>query len=164
MTNKILIVDDEPNNLDILNNCLNEAGFEVIIAKSGESALKRIVHIKPDLILLDVMMQGMDGFETCLRLKQNKVVQDVPIIFISAKAESVDKIEGLEMGAVDYIARPFQVNEVIARVNKHLTISNLRKQLEVQNAQLQKAKKEADSANRSKSEFLANMSHEILLP
>jgi PAS domain S-box-containing protein len=139
MTNQILIVDDEPNNLDVLRNCLREAGFKVLVAQNGEKALKRVNHIKPDLILLDVMMPGMDGFETCRRLKENEVTKDTPIIFITAKTESVDKVEGLELGAVDYITKPFQAVEVVARVNKHLTIHNLQKQLEAKNAQLQKS-------------------------
>ncbi len=137
MTNKILIVDDEPNNLAVLDDCLRKAGFNVVTAKSGKSALRRINHIKQDLILLDIMMPGMDGFETCYYLKQNEVTRDTPIIFITAKTESIDKIKGLEMSAVDYITKPFQAIEVIARVNKHLTISNLHKQLKAKNAQLQ---------------------------
>ncbi|MDM8565655.1 response regulator [Candidatus Halobeggiatoa sp. HSG11] len=137
MKNKILIIDDEPNNLDVLRDCLRKDNFKVLVANSGEAALKRIDNIKPDLIMLDIMMQGMDGFETCRRLKKNEITKDTPIIFISAKTDSVDKVEGLNMGAVDYITKPFQTDEVIARVNKHLTIHNLRKQLEAQNAQLQ---------------------------
>ncbi len=137
MSHKILIVDDDENNLDILHNCLHEAGFKVPAVKSGEAALKRVNHIKPDLILLDVMMPGMDGFETCCRLKKNEVTKDTPIIFITGKTDFVDKIKGLEIGAVDYISKPFQPVEVIARVKKHLTISNLQKQLEAKNAQLQ---------------------------
>ncbi|MEK8019783.1 MAG: response regulator, partial [Candidatus Parabeggiatoa sp.] len=124
MPHKILIVDDDENNLDILHNCLQEAGFKVPAVKSGEAALKRVNHIKPDLILLDVMMPGIDGFETCRRLKKNKATKDTPIIFITGKTDFVDKIKGLEIGAVDYISKPFQPVEVIARVKKHLTISN----------------------------------------
>ena len=138
MAGKILIVDDEPNNLDVLRNCLNEAGFKVAVVESGETALKLVAHIKPDLILLDVMMPGMDGFETCRRLKQNEATKDTPIIFITAKTETVDKVAGLKMSAVDYIIKPFQTEEVIARVNKHLTIHNLRKQLEKKNEELEK--------------------------
>ncbi|MDM8564651.1 sigma 54-interacting transcriptional regulator [Candidatus Halobeggiatoa sp. HSG11] len=137
MKNKILIVDDEPNNLDVLRNCLHDAGFKVMIATDGEKALKRVANITPDLILLDIMMPGMDGFETCRCLKQNEITKDIPIIFITAKLETFNKVEGLKMGAVDYITKPFQSEEVIARVNKHLTIHNLRKQLEAQNAQLE---------------------------
>jgi len=110
MTNKILIVDDEPNNLDVLYNCLREAGFKVPVVENGEATLKRVNYIKPDIILLDVMMPGMDGFETCRRLKKHEVTKDTPIIFITAKTEYVDKIKGLEIGAVDYITQPVEVN------------------------------------------------------
>ncbi|MDM8567250.1 sigma 54-interacting transcriptional regulator [Candidatus Halobeggiatoa sp. HSG11] len=137
MKNKILIVDDEPNNLDVLRNCLQDANFEVLVAEDGATALEQVNYTIPDLILLDVIMPGMDGFETCRRLKKKEVTKDTPIIFISAKTETFNKVEGLNMSAVDYITKPFQPEEVIARVNKHLTIHNLRKQLEVQNTQLQ---------------------------
>ncbi len=137
MTDKILVVDDEPHNIGVLYNCLYKAGFKVLVAEDGETALEQADYSKPDLILLDILMPGMDGFETCRRLKKNKATQEIPIIFISAKTEAVDKVEGLEIGAADYITKPFQAEEVVARVNKHLTVSKLRKQLEVQNAQLQ---------------------------
>jgi len=149
MTAKILIVDDEPNNLDVLRNCLSEAGFKVPVVESGETALELVEHIKPDLILLDVMMPGIDGFETCRRLKKNEVTKNTPIIFISAKTESVDKIEGFEIGGVDYITKPFQAVEVIARVNKHLTIRNLQKQLETQNAVLRKNEEQLRKFSRA---------------
>ena len=138
MTDKILIVDDEPNNLDVLRDCLRGAGFKVMAAKDGEKVLERVVHIKPDLILLDILMQGMDGFEICHRLKQNEATKDTPVIFITAvKTGAIDKIKGLKIGAIDYITKPFQAEEVVARINKHLTINHLQKQLEAQNAQLQ---------------------------
>ncbi len=137
MTHKILIVDDEPISLELQRSYLHDAGFKVEVAENGEAALKRVNHIKPDIILLDIMMLGIDGFETCCRLKKNEVTKDTPIIFITAKTDSLDKVKGLEIGAVDYITKPFQRDELIARVNKHLTISNLRKQLEAKNAQLQ---------------------------
>ena len=137
MANKILIVDDEPHNLDVLDNCLEEAGFEVRMTNNGKAALKQAPYIKPDLILLDVRMPGMDGFETCRRLKQNAVTTDIPIIFITIADNTTDKITGFEIGAVDYITKPFQAVEVVARVNKHLTIRHLQKQLEAKNAQLQ---------------------------
>jgi PAS domain S-box-containing protein len=136
MIDKILIVDDEPDNLDVLNNCLRNAGFKVLTAESGEIALKRVNHIKPDLILLDVMMPRMDGFETCRCLKKNEATKDIPIIFITAKTEVIDKVEGLEIGAVDYITKPFQTAEIIARVNNHLTIHRLQKELSQQNQEL----------------------------
>jgi DNA-binding NtrC family response regulator len=137
MTDKILIIDDEPNNLDVLRNCLTEAGFKVSVVDTGETALQLIEHIKPNLILLDVIMPGMDGFETCRRLKNDEVTKDIPIIFITAKTETANKVEGLNMSAVDYITKPFDVIEVIARVKKQLMISRLRQEIEAQNAQLQ---------------------------
>jgi len=137
MPPKILIVDDDPNNLDILHHCLHKAGFKVPAVANGKAALKRIDYIKPDLILLDVMMPGIDGFETCRCLKKHEVTKDTPIIFITGKTNPVDKVKGLEIGAVDYISKPFQPLEVVARVNKHLTIRNVQKQLEAKNAQLQ---------------------------
>ncbi len=137
MTDKILIVDDEPNNLNVLRNCLRETGFNVSVAIDGKTALKRVNHIKPDLILLDIMMPDMDGFEVCRRLKQNEAIQGTPIIFLTARTDTIDKIKGLEISAVDYITKPFQTEEVVARVNKHLTINNLRQRLEAKNTQLQ---------------------------
>jgi PAS domain S-box-containing protein len=148
MMNKILIVDDEPNNLDVLRDCLRDAGFKVLVAQSGEMALKRVEHIKPDIVLLDVNMPGMNGFETCRRLKNNEATKEIPIIFITAKTESASQVEGFEIGAVDYITKPFQTAEVVARVNKHLTIRNLQKQLEAKNAQLQNQIKERELAEK----------------
>ncbi|MDM8567469.1 sigma 54-interacting transcriptional regulator [Candidatus Halobeggiatoa sp. HSG11] len=137
MTTKILIVDDESKNLGVLNNCLYQAGFEVLVAEDGEMALKLSNYNKPDLILLDIVMPDMDGFEVCRRLKQNEAIKNTPIIFLTAKTDIINKVKGLEMSAVDYITKPFQTEEVVARVEKHLTIANLRQQLEAKNAQLQ---------------------------
>jgi two-component system repressor protein LuxO len=161
MNQKILIVDDEPNNLELLYDCLRQADYKVLVAEDGETALKRVNHIKPDLILLDVNMPDMDGFETCRRLKNNEVTKNTPIIFITVANDTASKIKGFEMNAVDYITKPFQTAEVIARVNKHLTINQLQKQLETKNAQLQdyvyhleslaalgKATNEADNVNQ----------------
>ncbi|MCP4696221.1 MAG: response regulator [Gammaproteobacteria bacterium] len=137
MTDKILIIDDEPDNLDVLDNCLDEAGFEVRIANSGEAAIKQVPYIKPDLILLDVKMPGIDGFETFRRLKEKEVTKDTPVIFLTIADNTADKIKGFEAGAVDYITKPFHAAEAVARINKHLTVSKLRKLLEEKNAQLQ---------------------------
>jgi len=137
MPNKILIVDDEPANLELQRSYLHDANFKVEEASDGETALKQVNHFKPDLILLDVMMPGIDGFETFRRLKKNEVTKDTPIIFLTAKTDPVAKVKGLKIGAVDYIIKPFHGDELIARINKHLAISNLRKQLEAKNAQLQ---------------------------
>ncbi len=133
----ILIVDDNPTNLNILIDYLNEAGFKILIAESGERALYQTAHVQPDLILLDVMMPGLDGFETCRRLKDNETTRDIPVIFITALSETEDKIKGFKAGGVDYITKPFQQEEVLARVTTHITNRNLRKVLEAHNAELQ---------------------------
>jgi signal transduction histidine kinase len=135
-TSVILIVDDTPTNLEVLFETLSEAGFEVSVATGGESALKQVEHALPDLILLDVMMPGMDGFETCQHLQLNPLTKDVPVIFMTALADSVDKVRGLSLGAVDYITKPFQQEEVLARIQIHLKLRNLSKMLTEQNLQL----------------------------
>lgn len=131
----ILIVDDNPDNLRLLKNSLSQAGFKISIAESGEKALQRVKHMLPDLILLDVIMpQGMDGFETCRRLKENEVLRDIPVIFLTARKETTDKIKGFEVGGVDFITKPFQHEEVIARVETHLKIRQLQQKLQEENA------------------------------
>lgn len=133
----ILIVDDVPNNLKVLSDTLADAGFEVAIATNGESALQQLEHTPVSLILLDVMMPGMNGFETCERIKANAKTQNIPIIFITALSESVNKVTGFELGAVDYITKPFQQSEVLARVRSHLKLNQLSQSLEARNTQLQ---------------------------
>lgn len=133
---QILIVDDYPTNIKVLSDLLIEYGFEVLIARDGMNALQKLQRILPDIILLDVLMPGIDGFETCQRLKEQESTRDIPVIFMTALSDPVDKIKGLSLGAVDYITKPFQQEEVLARVNTHLRIRHLTKQLEEQNAQL----------------------------
>ncbi|MEH1852000.1 MAG: response regulator [Nostoc sp.] len=134
----ILIVDDVPNNLKVLSDTLAHAGFEVAIATSGEGALQQLEHTPVSLILLDVMMPGMDGFETCQRIKANPKTQNIPIIFVTALTESVNKVTGFELGAIDYITKPFQQSEVLARVKTHLKLNQLSQSLEARNTELQK--------------------------
>jgi signal transduction histidine kinase len=125
----ILIVDDTPANLSVLSDFLDEAGFEVLVAQSGQAALERLEAAIPDLILLDVMMPGIDGFETCRRLKANPLTQDIPVIFMTALSDTTNKVTGLNLGAVDYITKPFQQEEVLARIQLHLRLYFLTKQL-----------------------------------
>ncbi len=132
----ILIVDDTPNNLKVLSQALTDAGYTVAVAKSGETAIKQIEYKPPALILLDILMPGMDGFETCDRLKTNLATKDIPIIFMTALNDTVDKVKGLSLGAVDYITKPFQIEEVLARVQTHLEIRRLNLTLEQQNLRL----------------------------
>ena len=126
----ILIVDDNPNNIKVLFEVLEQANFCVLIAKNGESALEKVATVPPDLILLDVMMPGIDGFETCRRLKASDFAQEVPVIFMTALSDVADKVKGFNLGAVDYITKPFQQEEVLARVNLHLKLRDLSKKLE----------------------------------
>ncbi|MCP4396138.1 MAG: response regulator [bacterium] len=134
----ILLVDDNTTNLNVLLDYLHEHAYNVLIALNGEQALQQIAHIRPDIILLDVMMPGIDGFETCRRLKANATSADIPVIFMTALTETVDKIAGFSVGGVDYITKPFQHEEVLARVKTHLTIQNLRRELRTKNATLEK--------------------------
>ncbi len=132
----VLIVDDTPNNLEVLSEALADAGIEVAISTSGESALKLLEYTSISLVLLDVMMPGLDGFETCKRLKDDQSTCDIPVIFMTALSDTLDKVKGLNLGAVDYITKPFQKEEVIARVRTQLKMRHLMKTLESQNHQL----------------------------
>ncbi len=134
---RILIVDDHPTNLKVLSDLLIAYGFEVLIAKNGSSALQKLQRVIPDLILLDVLMPVLDGFEICQQLKASEVTRDIPVIFMTALTDPIDKIRGLSIGAVDYITKPIQHEEVLARINVHLRLSHLSKQLEEQNHLLQ---------------------------
>ncbi|MEP0880697.1 response regulator [Trichocoleus sp. ST-U3] len=133
----ILIVDDTPTNLGMLFDFLAHSGFQVLVAEDGESAIESAEYASPDLILLDVLMPGIDGFETCRRLKANQVTQDIPVIFMTALSETVDKVKGLNLGAVDYITKPLQHEEVLARVSIHLRLRCLTKKLIDQNIRLE---------------------------
>lgn len=134
----ILIVDDTPTNLDMLLDFLEAAGFKVVVAEDGERALGLAEYAPPDLILLDILMPGIDGFETCRRLKANPATQEIPIIFLTAVSDNVDKVKGLNLGAVDYITKPLNHEEVLARVNTHVRLQNLTKRLIEQNERLEK--------------------------
>jgi PAS domain S-box-containing protein len=129
----ILIVDDNPTNLEVLSEALTSEHFQVAVAIDGESALEQVQYLKPELILLDVMMPGIDGFETCRRLKENPDTMDIPIIFMTALSETESKVNGLSLGAVDYITKPFQHEEVLARIRVHLKLQDLTRTLQQQN-------------------------------
>jgi signal transduction histidine kinase len=134
---KILIVDDTPVNLGVVVDFLQQDGFGIRIARTGESALKRVQYDKPDVILLDVLMPGMDGFETCRRLKQNETTRDIPVIFMTSLTGTEDKVKGFEAGAVDYVTKPLHQEEVLMRVRTHLRIRDLTLDLQEKNRQLE---------------------------
>lgn len=145
-TGTILVVDDTPTNLEVLFDFLSNAGFKVLFAEDGESALETVKYAVPDLILLDVLMPGMDGFETCRRLKENEASAAIPVIFLTALTETPDKVRGFALGAVDFITKPLQYEEVLARVKTHLRLQALTRQLQSQNAQLAQEIQERNQA------------------
>ncbi len=126
----LLLVDDNPTNLQVLYQTLETTGCKLLVAKNGETALSIAQKAAPDLILLDIMMPGIDGFEVCRRLKNDPATANIPVIFLSALSDTKDKVQGLQLGAVDYVSKPFQPDEVIARVNTHLTIHRLKREVE----------------------------------
>jgi formate hydrogenlyase transcriptional activator len=135
----VLIVDDAPTNLGVLSECLHGAGFRVLVAQDGTSAVAQAERARPDIILLDIRMPGLDGYETCQRLKRSAKTQQIPVIFMTALSEAQNKIRAFALGGVDYITKPFQHEEVLARVRTHLGIQRLHRQLSERNARLQEA-------------------------
>lgn len=138
----ILVVDDNPNNLGVVFDYLKGYGFNLLAARDGESGLKRVHYAKPDLILLDVMMPGLDGFEVCRRLKQDPATADIPVIFMTALASVDDTVQGFAAGAVDYITKPLRQEEMLARITTHLRLRALSRDLQVHNDHLQRMSNE----------------------
>ncbi len=134
---QILLVDDNPTNLQVLYQTLAGCGYRLLAARSGKDAIAIAQRVVPDLILLDVMMPGMDGFDTCAQLKADPRTRDSAIVFLSALTAADDKVRGLELGAVDFVNKPFQAEEVLARVRTHLTIRALQKELRRRNDELE---------------------------
>ncbi len=136
---RVLIVDDVPANLDVLVDVLDGAGYGVLVAESGEGALRQLDHACPDLILLDVTMPGIDGYETCRRVKADPRWRDTPVLFLTAHHDPAEKLRGFNAGAVDFITKPLHPPEVLARVRAHLQIRALQHALARRNAQLERA-------------------------
>ena len=133
---RILVVDDTPANIQTLTAILKERGYQLSVATNGRQALEVIEKVHPDLVLMDVMMPEMNGYEAVSQIKASPLWQDLPIIFLSAKTDTSDIVHGFELGAVDYVAKPFNAHELLARVNTHLTLQSLRRQFELRNAEL----------------------------
>jgi two-component system, NtrC family, sensor kinase len=144
----ILIVDDNPTNLKVLSKTLALAGYETTAANNGEMALRQAENEIPALILLDVMMPGIDGFETCRRFKQNPLTQNIPIIFMTALSETGSKVKGFTLGAVDYITKPFEEEEVLVRVRLHMKLHHLNQTLSQQNTELSQTLQELQTAQK----------------
>jgi adenylate cyclase len=127
---RVLVVDDTPANIQSLAAVLQQKGYAISVATNGKQALEVLARLRPDLILLDVMMPEMDGFETCGRIKASPAWRDIPVIFLTAKTDTADIVRGFELGAVDYVGKPFNAHELLARVNTHLTIDRLARENE----------------------------------
>ncbi len=153
----ILVVDDKPENLDVLIEYLNYFGFAIFVARNGEEAIKFAEKLIPDIILLDVLMPGINGFDTCTRLKNNEKTKEIPVIFMTALSDTVNKVKGFKAGGVDYVTKPLQHEEVLARIQTHLTIRHQQQKLETQNQELFKL-------NQEKNEFLGIVSHDMKNP
>ena len=153
----ILIVDDVPTNLEVVSRHLESHGYRTVVAQSGEEGIERAELVQPNLILLDVLMPGADGFETCRRLKASPTTRGIPVVFMTALTDSADKITGFEVGAVDYVTKPLDGAEVLARIDTHLSLYALRRELERQNALLRQeiaAREQAQEAlQRSNTEL-----------
>ena len=171
----VMIVDDTPANLDLLRSMLATPGYRVTVFPSGLSALAAAALHPPDLILLDILMPEMDGYETCRRLKASDTLQEIPVIFISALSETMDKVKAFSLGGVDYLTKPFQEEEVLARVRTHLQLRALQKTLQLQNEHLEQrvadrtrelalANKRLMDVDRLKNDFFRMISHELRTP
>jgi DNA-binding response OmpR family regulator len=135
----VLLVDDNLSNLKVLLGVLQAQGLAVAVARSGAEALERLRHLTPDLILLDVLMPSLNGFDTCRRIKAQPRTADIPILFMTALTDIDSKLQGFAAGGVDYVTKPFEMSEVLARVQTHLTMRRLHQRLALQNAELQVA-------------------------
>jgi len=172
---KILIVDDISKNIQILGNILAQKDYHIAYAQSGKEALKICETQTFDLILLDIMMPGMDGYEVCIKLKSNPKTKDIPIIFLTAKADMESIVKGFEVGGQEYITKPFNSAELLARVQTHLLLRKQKQELMHMNnhledlvkertIQLEKANRKLGELDQAKSNFLALISHEIRTP
>ncbi len=160
----LLVVDDIPANVSLLLEFLTEAGFKVLVAKDGKSALKKAEYAEPDLILLDVMMPQIDGFEVCQQMKANAITKEIPIIFMTALSETVDKVKGFSFGAVDYITKPIQPEEVLVRVTTHLKLRKLQRQLENELKTRKEYVVELEKRNMELTAFARTVAHDLKNP
>jgi len=168
---KILVADNHLANLELLGACLQDTGYHILLAEDGATCLHLVREEKPDVVLLDIMMPKMNGFDVCQQLKADPLTWNIPIIILSALSNIENKIKGFRLGAADYINKPFQVEEVLVRVNTQVHLCAMRKQLEHQNQllqeqakQLQQRAQQAQTASQAKSRFMAMSSHDLRQP
>jgi PleD family two-component response regulator len=135
----ILIVEDNPKNVQVLGTILMDAKYRVAVAHQGSAVFDMLPKVKPDLILLDIMMPEMDGFEVCSRLKADANYRDIPVIFLTAKTETEDIVKGFDLGGSDFITKPFRAKELLARVQTHLALQRLQQNLKRKNQELEEA-------------------------
>lgn len=157
----ILLVDDIIDNLDMLTDMLENQGHKVQIALSGQEALDKIQSDKPDIVLLDIQMPGMDGYEVCRKIKANPETQDIPVIFLSALSDTKDIVKGFDAGGVDYVSKPFKFREVMARVASQLKVSRQRKEIE---SLRERDKQQFESLAKIKNNFLYGTAHDLKNP
>lgn len=160
----ILIVAPPSSKLDLLSDYLNGFGFRVIGVNDGENALAMLEYVKPDIILLDVKLPGIDGFETCRRVKAKEATRNIPLIFITDQTNTVHKVRGFALGAVDYVTKPLQSEEVLVRVKTHLTIQSLQLALAEQNVRLQAEIVEKERLIRELDAFAHTVAHDLKNP
>ncbi len=172
---RVLLIEDTLSTIQMVSDTLAAAGHTVYVANNGEKGIARAAKVMPELIILDIMMPGIDGYETCRRLKKIPELIDIPVIFSSALRESFDKVKAFNLGAVDYVAKPIEPAELIERINTHLSLyrlrHNLEKEVESRTEQLKRKNKElviawekAEESSRTKQEFLSVLSHELRTP
>ena len=160
----VLIVDDIAENIQVLGNILDENDIEFSYATSGKEALEAVAFNKPDLLLLDINMPEMSGFEVCKKLKNDPETKEIPIIFLTARTEQEDIVKGLTIGAVDYVTKPFNPKELLSRVNTHLELNNSRKIINTQNEQLKKVNAEMRETIKTKDKFFSIIAHDLRAP
>lgn len=160
----VLIVDDTQENIQVLGSLLRDAGYSINVATNGEQALSTLERVLPDLVLLDIMMPVMDGFEVCRRMQASEAWRDIPVIFLTAKVETESIVEGFELGAVDYVTKPFQSAELLQRVDTHLTLSRLRRELSLRVDELSEALHRIEQLRREQDAFLRHELNNVINP
>ncbi|MFW5799462.1 MAG: response regulator, partial [Spirochaetota bacterium] len=160
----ILIVDDVPKNIQVVANTLNKENYKLFYANNGKTAIEKLDNIEYDLILLDIMMPDIDGFEVCRQLKGKPEYKDIPVIFLTAKSDEESIIKGFEVGGVDYITKPFNRTELLIRVKTHLELYYNRKKLKYMNKKLAEYNKKLTHSNQELDQFASVVAHDLKSP